>query len=71
MTLTHQQENAKALAALLGIEEDEAAERLSLRIAVNYDPNHGGASELGAHIVEMLSRTIEYAGLPDQTCLQP
>ena len=37
MSLGYRQENAKTLAALLGIEEDEAAQRLFLRIAVTFD----------------------------------
>ncbi len=66
MTLTCDQENAKMLAALLGIEEDEAAQRLKLRIAINFDPADAAAQELAAHIAAMLGRTVEYAGVPDQ-----
>ena len=66
MTLTHNQENAKALAALLGIEEKDAAQRLNFRIAVTFDSTVATARELGTHIIEMLRRTIEYAGVPDE-----
>lgn len=62
MTLNYRRENAKTLAALLGIEEEEAAQRLSLRVAVTFDSKTDAAQELAAHIVEMLSRTVEYAG---------
>ena len=65
MRLTQYQENAKALAALLGIEEDDAARRLQLRIAVNFDPHIAESQELGEHVIAMLSRTVEYAGIPD------
>ncbi len=65
MTLSYHQENAKTLAALLGLKEEEAAKRLSLRIAVTFDARTESACELGAHIIEMLRRTVEYAGLPD------
>lgn len=65
MTLSYRQENAKTLAALLGIEEEEAAQRLSLRIAVTFDSDAEAARELGTHIIEMLCRTVEYAGPPD------
>src|SRR6516162_8139344 len=65
MKLTHRQENAKTLAALLGIEEEEAAQRLSLRIAVTFDARNDKARELGAHIIEMLRRTVDYAGAAD------
>src|ERR1700689_705755 len=65
MTLSYRQENAKTLAALLGIEEEEAAQRLSLRIAVTFDSKTEAVRELGTHIIEMLRRTVEYAGPPD------
>lgn len=65
MTLTRHQENAKALASMLGIEEEDAAQRLRLRIAVNFDAAHRASVELATHIIEMLGRTIEYAGVPD------
>jgi len=65
VTLTRDQENAKALAALLGIEEDDAAQRLGLRIAVNFDPTNAAAAELGQHVIEMLGRTVQFAGIPD------
>jgi molybdopterin/thiamine biosynthesis adenylyltransferase len=65
MSLGYRQENAKTLAALLGIEEEEAAQRLFLRIAVTFDAKIEAIRELASHIIEMLSRTVEYAGLPD------
>lgn len=65
MTLTRHQENAKTLAALLGIEEEEAAQRLALRIAVTFDSNADGPRQLGAHIIEMLRRTVDYVGAED------
>ncbi|MGA7294943.1 MAG: hypothetical protein WBW53_19945 [Terriglobales bacterium] len=65
MTLGYRQENAKTLAALLGIEEEDAAQRLSLRIAVTFESRTDAAQELGSHIIEMLRRTVEYAGPPD------
>ena len=65
MSLSYRQENAKTLAALLGIEEEEAAQRLSLRIAVTFDSKTEAIRELAAHIIEMLGRTVEYAGPTD------
>ena len=65
MTLTPDQENAKALAALLGIEEEEAAQRLHFRVAVNFDPANETSRALATHVIAMLRRTIEYAGGPD------
>ena len=67
MTLSYRQENAKTLAALLGIEEEEAARQLSLRIAVTFDPKAEAVRELGTHIIEMLRRTVEYAGPPNDS----
>lgn len=65
MKLTHLQENAKTLAVLLGVDEDDAARRLKLRIAVSFDPHMAVSRELGEHVIAMLSRTVEYAGAPD------
>ena len=48
MSLSYRQENAKTLAALLGIEEEEAAQRLSLRIAVTFDSKTEAIRELGS-----------------------
>src|SRR6266446_9478069 len=65
MKLTQDQENAKALAAFLGIEEDEAARRLQLRIAVTFDSDIAVCRDLGEYVIAMLSRTIQYAGVRD------
>lgn len=65
MRLTPKQENAKALAALLGIEEEDAAARLQLRIAVTFDCASGADRELAEHVIVMLRRTVEWAGPSD------
>jgi molybdopterin/thiamine biosynthesis adenylyltransferase len=67
MTLTANQENAKALAALLGIDETEAARRLTLRIAVTFDDTAPVSRDLGNHVIALLSRTVEYAGTPNES----
>jgi molybdopterin/thiamine biosynthesis adenylyltransferase len=66
MTLTAYQENAKALAALLGIDEADAALRLKLRIAVNFDAATSVSRTLGDHVIALLSRTVEHAGVPSE-----
>ena len=69
MTLTANQENAKALAALLGIDEAEAAVRLKLRIAVNFDATDAVSRALGGHVIALLSRTVDHVGVPtDDVC---
>jgi len=65
MIIGYRQENAKTLATLLGINEEEATQRLSLRIAVTLDSKMTAARELGTHVIEMLRRTIEYVGPGD------
>lgn len=65
MTLTRNQENAKTLAALLGIEEGDAAQRLRLRIAVTYDASLGPERALAEQIIALLGRTVAWAGPPD------
>ena len=66
MTLTAYQENAKALAALLGIDEADAALQLKLRIAVNFDAATSVSRTLGEHVIALLSRTVEHAGVPSE-----
>src|ERR1700728_3418992 len=66
MSLTAHQENAKALAALLGIDEADAALQLKLRIAVNFDATTFVSRTLGEHVIALLSRTVEYAGVPSE-----
>jgi ThiF family protein len=63
--LTAEQENAKTLAALLGIEEHDAAALLQLRIAVNFDSSAPGSAAVASHVLAMLGRTVQYAGQPD------
>lgn len=65
MTLTSDQENAKALAALLGIAEEEAAQRLRFRVAVTCSPTQERSRDLAGHVAALLARTIEYAGPAD------
>ena len=67
MTLTSDQENAKALAALLGIAEDDAAQRLKFRVAVTFDPADEASHKIGTHVIRLLNRTIDYAGISDQS----
>jgi len=50
------------LSALLGIDEAEAALRLKLRIAVNFDETASVSRALGEHVIALLSRTVEDAG---------
>jgi hypothetical protein len=65
MRLTPQRENARTLAALLGIEEEDAAERLHVRIGVTFNRANSADSELAEHVIAMLSRTVEWAGASD------
>lgn len=66
MSLTANQENAKALAVLLGIDEGEAALRLKLWIAVNFDATNAMSRALGDHVIALLSRTVEHASIPKE-----
>jgi molybdopterin/thiamine biosynthesis adenylyltransferase len=62
MKLSGRQENARALAALLGIEEEDALVRLQFRVAVNFDANSPAAATIGRYVIALLERTIEHAG---------
>jgi hypothetical protein len=64
MRLTARQENARTLAALMGMGEEEAAQRLKLRIAVTFDAAQNAADELARHVLAMLNRTVAWAGPP-------
>lgn len=51
-------ENARMLAATLGIQEAEANVLLNVAVAITYDPGDDKATRLAFHVERMLSRTI-------------
>lgn len=59
MMLTAKQENAKTLAAALGIHEDEAGELLKCRITVTHDPRCEFGVLVASHTVAILNRMID------------
>lgn len=65
MRLTPQQENARTLALLMGLEEEEAAQRLKLRTAVTFDASNKTDRSLAEHVMHMLNRTVDRAGPQD------
>ena len=58
-------ENARTLAQLLGISEEEATERLSISIAVTASPGDANGWLLAAHAAKMMSRTVRSVVSPD------
>lgn len=49
----------------MGLEEEEAAQRLKLRIAITFDASNMTDRSLAEHVMLMLNRTVDWAGLPD------
>jgi hypothetical protein len=58
MNALAQKENARTLAAALGIAEDQAAELLDVNVAVTYDAEDNGAANCATHVAALLKRTI-------------
>lgn len=59
MMLTAKQENAKTLAAALGIHEDEAGELLKCRVTVTHDPRCKFAALVATHTAGILDRMMD------------
>jgi hypothetical protein len=58
MKLNAQTENARTLAAALGIGEKEAAELLSATVAITYDERDDVSAQFAKHVDRLISRTI-------------
>jgi len=54
-------ENARTLASLLGLTQNEAAPLLEIAIAVTADPADGAAMVIAGHIQKLLARTVASA----------
>lgn len=59
MMLTAKQENAKTLAAALGIHEDEAGKLLKCRVTVTHDPLCRFGTRIASHAAAILDRMID------------
>ena len=55
---TRREENAMALASLVGVDAEEAARLLDCTIAVVWDPADKSADAIAAHLLALLSRTV-------------
>jgi hypothetical protein len=58
-----QRENARTLAAALGLSESDAVELLNTSIAVTFEPGDPLATEFAGQIHKMLSRTIKHVAM--------
>jgi hypothetical protein len=58
MKLNAQTENARTLAAALGIGENEATELLSVTAAITYDERDDVSAQFAKHVDRLISRTI-------------
>lgn len=68
---SQRQENAKTLAALLGLEEDEAADLLHASVLISYSMSNPFSREIGAHAKAMLERTIHTVEISAQQLPNP
>lgn len=61
MALSFREENAKTLAALLGVDEEEAAQLLAVRMLITYDAACTTAGEIARAVTALLARTVSEA----------
>ena len=54
-------ENAKTLAALMGLDETEAAELLAVDVSVNHDGSPTGVN-VAQYVTKLLLRTVRHVG---------
>jgi molybdopterin/thiamine biosynthesis adenylyltransferase len=66
-----QRENARTLAAIVGADEDRAAELLAVTAVVTYDTNNLVASDCAKHVVASLKRTLCHVHQNINICSQP
>lgn len=59
LTLESQRENAIALASVLGLNVDEAADFLALSVAITVDAADPTAQQIAAEVFALLSRTVQ------------
>lgn len=57
-------ENQRALAAALGISDEEASTRLEYELQITWPDNDPSGAKIGEHVVAMLSRTFNNVGTP-------
>lgn len=57
-------ENSRTVASLLGLEDEQAAERLILPIQVTWETTDAGGNCLGLFVVRLLARTFHRVGSP-------
>jgi hypothetical protein len=52
-------ENARTLAAALGIGQEQATKLLSAAVAITYDESDGVAAQFAEHVIRLVSRTVD------------
>lgn len=64
MTPGQKRENAKLLASILGVADDEAAGHLQHAVQITWEPHDLAGSLLGGFVAQMLRRTFHSVGTP-------
>jgi hypothetical protein len=62
MKMTASEENAKTLAALLGMDEEEAAEKLDIAILISFNGSDKTSRLLARMVQQLLNRTVRSSG---------
>lgn len=70
MKMNAQIENARMLAATLGIQESEASVLLDVSVAITYDPADDRATRMAIHVERMISKTIKSVVMNPDEALQ-
>lgn len=65
MTPGQQRENERMLASILGVADDDVADRLQQTVQITWEPSDLAGSLLGGFVVQMLRRTFCRVGTPD------
>lgn len=65
MNADQYRENTRTLASILGLAEDEAAQRLAARVQISWAPGDAAAERTGRFVAAQLARTFAAVGEPE------
>lgn len=71
MNVDQNRENTRTLASILGLAEDEAAQRLAARVQISWAPGDAAAERMGRFVAAQLARTFVTVGQPEAPAIGP